>query len=66
MWSLYFQRLAATVMFPDVVLELSVEQHIAALNKKLSMEYTQSSPVPRAHVAVVAAEVRFSEPQGNR
>ena len=53
-------------MIPDVVFEFSVEQLIAALNKKLSAECTgvqlMMPPVSHAHVATLAAKViRFSE-----
>ena len=52
-------------MFPDGVLEFSIEQLISALNNKFSMECSrvQSTlpPVSRALVATLAAEVRFSE-----
>ena len=52
-------------MIPDVVLGLSVEELIGALNKKLTVECTrvQSTmpPVSRALVATLAAEVRISE-----
>ena len=62
-------RLSATVMTPDAVLELSVEQLIATLNKKLSTEFTRvqptTLPVSRALVATLAAEVRVTEPHGN-
>ena len=50
------------MMVPDVVLELSVEQLINALNKKLFMErariQAQAAPISRDSVPTVAAEVR--------
>jgi len=56
-------------MTPDPVLELSVEQLIRALNKKLFMEYARVRsavpPTSRALVATLAGEVRFSEVQTN-
>jgi len=52
-------------MVPDAALELSVEQLISALNKKLFMEYTQVQagipPIPRARVATFTAEVRSQD-----
>ena len=52
-------------MIPDIVFELSVEQLIGVLNKKLSMEFTRvqtSMPhVARALVAELAAEVRTEQ-----
>ena len=62
---LYSQNIASTTMFPDIVPELSIEQLIGALNKKLSTECTrvQSAlpPESRALVTTLAAEVRSSE-----
>ena len=56
-------QLTATTMVPDAALELSVEQLISALNKKLFMEYTRAqsaiSPTSRAPVATLTAEVQF-------
>lgn len=56
------QSLPPTMMVPDVVLELSVEQLINALNKKLFMErariQAQAAPISRDSVPTVAAEVR--------
>jgi len=57
---------SATTMTPDIVLELSVEQLISALNKKLTVEYTKAQPTTAPGVATLAAEVRLSEPQRNR
>jgi len=52
-------------MIPGIVFELSIEQLISVLNKKLSMECTRlqsSMPhVSRALVAEFATEVRTSE-----
>jgi len=52
-------------MIPGIVFELSIEQLIGVLNKKLSMECTRlqsSMPhVSRALVAELAAEVRTSD-----
>jgi hypothetical protein len=52
-------------MVPDIVLELSVEQLVSALNKKLFMEcarvQAQVLPIPRDAVATVAVEVRAQE-----
>jgi len=49
----------------DVVLELSVEQLISALNKKLFIEFTdvrsKVPPVSRTSVAALTAEVRSGE-----
>jgi len=49
----------------DVALELSVEQLISALNKKLSIEFTgvrsKVPPVSRTLVAALTAEVRSGE-----
>lgn len=59
--------LAATIMIPDVVSELSAEQLITALNKKLSEEFTGvrlMTPTFRAHAAMLAAKVWFGEPKG--
>jgi len=50
------------MMVPDAVLELSVEQLISALNKKLFMECTRVQaaipPKSRALVATLTGEVR--------
>jgi len=66
---LYSQRLASTAMIPDIVFELSLEQLISVLNKKLSMECTRvqtSMPhVSRALVAGFAAEVRTEQKKIN-
>jgi len=52
-------------MIPDIVFELSIEQLISVLSKKLSMECKRvksSMPhVSRNLVAALAAEVRTSE-----
>ena len=49
-------------MVPDATLELSVEELIDALNKKLFMEYGQvqsaMSPMSRALVATLATKVQ--------
>ena len=49
----------------DVALELSVEQLISALNKKLFIEFTgvrsKVPPVSRTSVAALTAEVRSGE-----
>ena len=58
-----------TIMTTDSVLELSVEQLIGALNKKLFMEcarvQSELPPTSRASVDTLTAEVRFSELQMN-
>ena len=47
--------LITTIMTPDPVLELSVEQHISALNKKLSLECTRlQQTMPLASRALAA------------
>ena len=51
-------------MTPDVVLKLSIEQLITALNMKLSTECTKLQPAVLP-VATYLAKVRFSEPNGN-
>ena len=56
-------RFPTTVMIPDAVLELSVEQLINTLNEKLSIECTgvpTKSPVSRVLVAALTARVRFN------
>ena len=54
-------------MIPDIVFELSVEQLFTELNKKLFAERTSvrlMTPLAsRAHVATLAAKVRFCEPK---
>ena len=49
----------------DAALELSVEQLISALNKKIFMECTRvqsmTAPTSRALVATLTAEVRLDE-----
>ena len=61
--------LITTVMTPDAILELSIEQLIRALNKKLFMEYTRVGlampPMSRTLVATLAAEVRCQELEGS-
>ena len=56
-------------MSPDAALELSIEQLIATLNKKLFAECTrvQSAmpPTSRALVATSTAEVRLQELKAN-
>ena len=58
-------RFISVIMTPDAALELSVEQLIDTLNKKLSIECTrvQSAmpPTSRALVATLTAEVRAQE-----
>jgi len=53
------------MMVPDAALELSVEQLISALNKKLSMEYARVqsaiSPTSRVPVATLTAEVQSQD-----
>ena len=55
-------------MTHDATLELSVEQLIHALNKKLFMEYTRVQaaipPIPRDLVATLSAEVRYRDLKG--
>jgi len=52
-------------MVPDAALELSVEQLISALNKKLFMECTRVQaaipPMSRAPVATLTAEVQSQD-----
>ena len=56
-------------MTSDPALELSVEQLIGALNKKLFMECARVPPVTpqmsRAQVATLTAEVRLQELEGS-
>jgi len=63
-----FKALIFTIMMPDAALELSVEQLIAVLNKKLFMECTQVQaavpPASRILVAALAAEVRPQDLKG--
>jgi len=53
------------MVVPDAALELSVEQLISALNKKLFMECTRVQaampPMSRALVATLTAEVRSQD-----
>jgi len=53
------------MMVPDAALELSVEQLISVLNKKLFMECTRVQaaipPIPRAPVTTLTAEVRSQD-----
>jgi len=62
-------QLTATMMVPDAALELSVEQLISALNKKLFMECTRVQaampPVSRVPVAKLTAEVQFQDLKKN-
>ena len=55
-------------MMPDPAPELSIEQLIGALNKKLFMEYIRvrsaMPPISRALVATLTAEVRPQELKG--
>jgi len=64
-----FQRLNATIMTPDAALEFPIEQLIGALNKKLFMECARvrstMRPISRALVAMLTAEVRSREQEGN-
>jgi len=50
-------------MIPDIVLELSFEQLISALDKKLTIECTKAQSKMAPDVTTMAAEVRFSELQ---
>ena len=56
-----FTSLLSTIMVPDVALELSLDQLISALDKKLFMEFTrvQAAMPPMSHalVAKLATEV---------
>ena len=56
-----------TTMTPDMALELSVEQLISALSKKLLMECARVRPpttqISRALVATLSAEVRSQKLQ---
>ena len=56
------------MIVPDVAHELSIEQLIEALNKKLFTEFTgiqpAMPPVPRVLVAKLTAEVRSNELKG--
>ena len=56
-------------MVPDAALELSVEQLISALNKKLFMECTRVQPgippMSRALVATLTTEVRSQDLRGD-
>ena len=57
-------------MVPDATLELSIEQLIGALNKKLFMECTRVKSVTlptlsRALVATFTAEVRSQDLKGD-
>jgi len=65
----YRQRSTTTTMMSGTALELSVEQLIGALDKKLFMESTrvQSAmpPMSRAQVTTLTAEVQPQEPRGN-
>jgi len=49
----------------DAALELSVEQLVSVLNKKIFMDYTRvqltAAPTTRASVAALTAEVRHGE-----
>ena len=51
-------------MIPDIVLELSIEQLISALNDKLTIECTKVQPTTPP-VVMLAVKVRFSGPKGN-
>ena len=57
------------MIVPDATLELSVEQLIGALNKKLFVECAQVQsampPMSRTLVATLTAGVRSQEPRGN-
>ena len=56
-------------MTPDAALELSIEQLIGVLDKKLTMECAQVQsampPMSRVQVATLAAGVRTQEPERN-
>ena len=58
-----------TIMMPDAAPELSVEQLITELNRKLFMECArvqgEMPPMSPALVATLSAEVRSQEPKGN-
>lgn len=62
-------RLIPTMMVPDAALELSLDQLIGALDRKLFMECgrVQSAmpPTTRALVATLTAEVRSQDPREN-
>ena len=62
-------RTTTIVMTPDAALELSIEQLVSALNKKLFMECARvqsaMSPMSRVQVAALTVEVRSREPKGN-
>ena len=57
------------MIVPDATLELSIEQLVGALNKKLFTECAQVQsampPMSRAQVATLTAEVHSQEPRGN-
>ena len=59
---------AVTAMALNVALELSVEQLVSALNKKIFMECTRvqsrAAPVSRTLVEALMAEVRLGELKG--
>ena len=61
--------MTATAMTPDSALELSIEQLIGVLNKKLFMECVQVQsampPMSRAQAVTMTAEVRSQELEGN-
>ena len=61
--------LATTAMTPDATLELSIEQLIGALNKKLLIECARVGlampPMSRTLVATLTAEVRYQELEGS-
>jgi hypothetical protein len=61
--------LTPTIMAPDPTLELSIEQLISALNKKLFVECARVQaampPMSRALVATLTAEVRSRALSGN-
>jgi len=52
-------------MIPDIVLELSFEQLISALDKKLTTECAKAQSMMAPDVTTMAAEVRFSELKRN-
>ena len=56
--------LAVTTLILDIVLGLSIEQLVTALKMRLSIEYAKVQ-LTISPVAKLAAEVWFSEPQGN-
>jgi len=62
-------RLTATMIVPNAALELSVEQLMSALDRKLFMEYarvqTAMPPMSLALVATLGAEVQSQDLKSN-